>query len=63
MIARAHTDPDLVMFLDAEDAARFEAIDGERSMGEIAPTPELFRRLWWHDHILVDTHAASVRRR
>ena len=63
VLDRAHTDPDLVLFLDADDKHRFEQIDGQRPMGEIASTPDLFRRLWWHDHILVDTSAATVGRR
>ena len=60
VLDRSHTDPDLVLFLDADDRQRFEAIDGERPMGQIASSPDLFERLWRHDHIVVDTTAVRV---
>jgi SAM-dependent methyltransferase len=56
-----HTDRDLYMPIDAADKSLFDAIDGLRSMGEIASAHgdvagarSFFERLWWHDQIAVD---------
>ncbi len=56
LINQAHVDRDLVFFLRAEEKRIYEAIDGERSISEIAgATAELFRALWWHDLVMLDT--------
>jgi SAM-dependent methyltransferase len=56
LINRAHTDPDLVLFADRSEYAIFEAIDGERSIGELGPKAAAFvERLWRHDLVACDT--------
>ena len=54
LINRAHTDTDIYLPIDAREKLLVEAIDGERSISEIAgDTPpgvcrSLCERLWWH---------------
>ncbi len=61
LINRAHTDRDIYLPIDAREKRLFDAIDGERSIGEIVgdEDPELgranFERLWWHDQVVFDT--------
>jgi SAM-dependent methyltransferase len=60
LINQAHTDRDLVFFLDAEARRVVEQIDGERPLGELrGATASLMERLWWHDLIMVDAVAAT----
>ncbi|MEO1061425.1 MAG: class I SAM-dependent methyltransferase [Actinomycetota bacterium] len=60
VINRRHTATDLVLFLTPAERAVFEAVDGRRTIGELAPEgPDLFRRLWWHDHVVVDASGAA----
>jgi len=54
LLNRAHVFPDLVMFVNDEDKAAFDAIDGERTMDDISAAPEFFRRLYDHDLIVID---------
>jgi hypothetical protein len=55
VLNQAHTYPDLVLFLDSVEKRLFEAIDGRRSIAESTSRgPELFERLWQHDHIVID---------
>ena len=60
LINRAHTDTDIYLPIDAVGKRLVDAIDGERSIGEIAgDTPReacraLFERLWWHDQVVFD---------
>ena len=60
LINRAHTDTDIYLPIDAREKRLVDAIDGERSIGEIAgDTPRdvcraLFERLWWHDQVVFD---------
>ena len=59
LINRAHTDRDLVFFADADARRAFEAIDGSTPLGAIdGATPELFRRLWLHDLVMIDASNA-----
>ena len=66
LINRAHTDTDIYLPIDAREKLLVDAIDGERSIGEIsgdAPRDvcrALFERLWWHDQVVFDE---SLRRR
>ena len=63
VLNRAHTDPDLVLFLDAREKAEFEAIDGRRTIGEITDAgPALFERLWRHDHVVIDASRGETTR-
>ena len=56
LLNRAHTHRDLVLFVDEHQRRLFEAIDGRRTIGEISSEQDMgfFRRLWWHDLIVVD---------
>jgi SAM-dependent methyltransferase len=65
LINRAHTFHDIYLPIDAQEKRVFDAIDGERSIGEIVGDADrdfgraLFERLWWHDQVVLD---ASRRR-
>jgi SAM-dependent methyltransferase len=60
LINRAHTDTDIYLPIDAREKRLVDAIDGERSIGEIAGDEQrdvcrtLFERLWWHDQVVFD---------
>ena len=60
LINRAHTDTDIYLPIDAREKRLVDAIDGERSIGEIAGDEPrdvcraLFERLWWHDQVVFD---------
>ena len=60
LINRAHTYTDIYLPIDAKEKALVDAIDGERSIGEIAGDEQpdfcraLFERLWWHDQVVFD---------
>ena len=59
LINRAHTFTDLYLPIDAREKRLVDAIDGERSLGEIAGDQHdvcrgLFERLWWHDQVVFD---------
>ncbi len=56
LLNRAHTYPDLVLFVSSDERRMFEAIDGHRSIGDIDDAdPGFFERLWWHDLVVFDT--------
>ena len=60
LINRAHTDTDIYVPIDAHEKRLVDAIDGDRSIGEIAGDEQrdlsrtLFERLWWHDQVVFD---------
>jgi hypothetical protein len=60
LINRAHTSHDIYLPIDAQEKRLFDAIDGERRIGEIVGDGErelgrtLFEKLWWHDQIVLD---------
>ena len=60
LINRAHTDRDIFLPIDAREKRLLDAIDGERTIGEIAGDEPrdacrvLFERLWWHDQVVFD---------
>ena len=60
LINRAHTNTDIYLPIDAREKLLVDAIDGERSIGEIAGDGQrelsriLFERLWWHDQVVFD---------
>jgi SAM-dependent methyltransferase len=77
LINRGHTDTDIYLSLDAREERVLDAVDGERTIGEIIRTRmdrdnarALFQKLWWHDQIVFDAstaksdspHAAAPRR-
>jgi hypothetical protein len=63
LLNRSHPFHDLILVLDAPDRRLFEAIDGRRSIAEIAGGPgrtagdrarRLFERLWGYDQVVFD---------
>ena len=60
LINRAHTYTDIYLPIGAQEKRLIDAIDGERSAGEIAGDEPrdicraLFERLWWHDQVVFD---------
>ena len=62
LINQNHTCKDLVMPIDSTEKRLFDAIDGDRCIGEIAesilPSEQtdlsgaFFERLWWHDQVV-----------
>jgi SAM-dependent methyltransferase len=62
LINQNHTYRDLFMPIDAAEKRIFDAIDGQRSIGDILRTTapqsdqgSFFERLWWHDQVVFDT--------
>jgi SAM-dependent methyltransferase len=56
LLNRAHTDTDLVLFVDRAELGTFRAIDGRRTVGELGPgAARLVERLWRHDLVALDT--------
>jgi SAM-dependent methyltransferase len=69
LINRTHTDKDLILPIDTTAKRLFDAIDGKRSIGDIArgtlrPARDaspldlahsVFERLWWYDQVVFDT--------
>jgi SAM-dependent methyltransferase len=65
LINQNHTCTDLIMPIDATEKRMFDAIDGNRSIGEILQmisddqraqdARTFFERLWWHDQVVFDT--------
>lgn len=61
LINQSHTYTDLYLPIDAEEKRLFDAIDGERAIGEIPrehghldTARALFERLWWYDQVVFD---------
>jgi SAM-dependent methyltransferase len=60
LINRAHTSHDVYLPIDAQEKRLFDAIDGDRRIGEIVALGQrdlgrvLFEKLWWHDQIAFD---------
>ncbi len=69
LINRSHSDPDLVLFVDAAELQMVEAIDSQRSIADIVQclvdpassrrtlrerARSLFQRLWWYDQVVFD---------
>jgi SAM-dependent methyltransferase len=62
VINKSHTYTDIYLPLSAQQKTLFDAIDGRRTIGEIAPRAALreaakvlFEGLWWYDQIVFDT--------
>ena len=66
LINRAHTYTDIYLPIDAREKRLVDAIDGERSIGEIAGDEQrdvcraLFERLWWHDQVVFDGSRGGI---
>jgi len=66
LINRSHTYTDLWLPIDAREKQIFDAIDGERAIGEIAreqgpldAARALFERLWFYDQVVFDASRHS----
>jgi SAM-dependent methyltransferase len=68
LINQNHTYTDLLMIIDAAEKRMFDAIDGNRTIGEISETTlssspgqrqrdarRFFEQLWWYDQVVFDT--------
>jgi SAM-dependent methyltransferase len=68
LINQSHTYKDLLMIVDAAEKRMFDAIDGNRTIGEISETTlsssrgqrqrdarRFFEQLWWYDQVVFDT--------
>ena len=62
VLNKSHTYTDIYLPLSAQQKQLFDAIDGKRTIGEIAPqvaqrdaAKVLFEGLWWYDQIVFDT--------
>jgi hypothetical protein len=67
LINRRHTYTDLYLPVSANELELIEAIDGVRTIGEIAgngadgrSVGALFERLWWYDQIVFDASRANL---
>lgn len=67
LINPAHTYTDLYLPVDAQQKRFFDAIDGRRSIGQIASHPAqhdaariLFERLWQYDQVVFDASTAAA---
>ena len=66
LINRAHTFTDIYLPIDAREYQLVNAIDGERSIREIAGdephdvSRALFERLWWHDQVVFDVSRGGI---
>jgi hypothetical protein len=60
LINQTHTDRDLFLPITAADKRMFDAVDGARTVGDIAGSPDtarvFFERLWRYDQIVFDAH-------
>ncbi len=62
LLNREHTYTDLLLPIDRDQLGMYEAIDGRRTIAEIAAKAgvgpsaarDLFERFWWYDQIVVD---------
>jgi len=62
LINRTHTYTDIYLPIDAQEKNMFDAIDGERTIGEIVveqgqhgKARAFFERLWRYDQVVFDT--------
>ncbi|HET9447186.1 MAG TPA: class I SAM-dependent methyltransferase [Steroidobacteraceae bacterium] len=64
LINQAHTCTDIYLPIVAQEQRMFDAIDGKRTIGDIAGGERhdlartLFERLWWHDQVVFHTPGA-----
>jgi SAM-dependent methyltransferase len=58
LLNRAHTEHDLVLFVNEDELGMFEAIDGDRPIGALGQDARPFiERLWRHDLVVIDSSA------
>jgi hypothetical protein len=67
LLNKSHPHHDLILPVDAQDKRLFDAIDGRRSIGEIADhvgetgrghVRRLFEKLWRYDQVVFDASNA-----
>jgi len=66
LVNTVHQFPDLFLLIDAKEKQIYEAIDGNRTVGQIVDTVEgsglrardFFQKLWWYDQVVFDTSKA-----
>lgn len=62
LVNQTHLFNDLFIFIDEYEKQMYEAIDGRRTLGEIAKETQharaFFDKLWWHDQVVFDTSKA-----
>ncbi len=62
LLNRAHESSDLVLFVDKAQRAVFDAIDGQRSIGQIpGHSRQFFQQLWRHDLVVFDASDSGCR--
>jgi SAM-dependent methyltransferase len=75
LINQTHTYRDLYLPIDVQEKRLFDAIDGKRSIGDIAESTlppsqresqsdrlrAFFERLWWYDQVVFDTSRVDAR--
>jgi SAM-dependent methyltransferase len=65
LVNQTHLFNDLFVFVDEQGKQMYAAIDGRRTIAEIAgdendaDTRDFFERLWWYDQIVFDTSKAQ----
>jgi hypothetical protein len=68
LLSRYHAHPDLIVIIDALEKRMFDAIDGRRSIAQIADgagdrllarARTLFERLDWYDQVVFDSSQAG----
>lgn len=69
LINRHHAFTDLYLPINAQQKKLVEAVDGRRTIAEIAPEPALrivarvlFEGLWWYDQVVFDRSRSPIRR-
>ena len=70
LLNRSHQHPDLILSIDQQEKRMFDAIDGRRTIGEIADgersadgrrcARSFFEKLWRYDQVVFDTTADST---
>ena len=69
LLSRYHSFPDLILVIDAQEKKMFDAIDGLRSIEEIAERAggneplararDFFEKLFWYDQVVFDTSKST----
>ena len=69
LINRSHSHTDIYLQIDATEKRFYDAIDGARTIGELAEengqrraVAPFFQRLGWHDQVVFDASASADRR-
>ena len=67
LVNQTHLFNDLFVFIDDHEKSMYEAIDGRRTIGDIAKEAQharaFFDKLWWYDQVVFDTSNARKARR